>query len=176
VAAAAAGPGEVELAVAFYNEAASKHRYRKCTTLTPQLRKRLAGRLKDIGGLENFKQAVLAVPRHRFLSGQAPKRAEDDAPFKLNIDVLLQTDGPKLGDVLHTLLDLASDEPAGAPSTKPPDTDLAPFLATLKANPSTAKHVSDERLLRVLQSVPLEEWKAYLPPDRLLSLTKGSTQ
>jgi hypothetical protein len=107
--AASPAPDEAELAVAFYNDEAEKHHYQRCTKLTPPLRRRLTGRLKDIGGLENFKRSVLAVPCHRFMSGRARPRPGDDAPFKLSIQFLLQTDGPNMGDVLATLLDLASD-------------------------------------------------------------------
>jgi hypothetical protein len=127
-------PDEVELAVAFYNEQAEKHRYRKCATLTPQLRRRLEARLGDIGGLENFKRAVLAVQRHRFLSGRAPTRAGDAEPFRLKIGVLLQTkkQNGDPWDVLAELLDLACDATDQSSDAAQAQTDLEDAIRQLR--------------------------------------------
>jgi hypothetical protein len=96
-------PDEAELAVAFYNDQADQHRYRRCPKLTVPLRKDLAERLKDIGGLENFKRCVLAVQLDAWMAG---RKAGKDGFFKLDIAYLLKTKGR---DVLAHLLALADD-------------------------------------------------------------------
>jgi len=109
----------VQTACDLYNEAAKAHGWTVCATLTPPRAKRLEGRLRDIGGIEAFKRALSAVPRDTFLSGQVPPK-DGRAPFRLDIDVLLQTDG-KLGDVLAKLVDKAADSVAPRADAAPGD-------------------------------------------------------
>jgi len=79
---------------------------------TDSRRRRLASRLADIGGLDNFKLALSAIPSVPFLMGKVPPRPGQD-PFKLDIERLMQTDG-NLGDVLAKLIDKACEQPPSA--------------------------------------------------------------
>jgi hypothetical protein len=101
----AADAVDVDAAHAAYNEAARMHGFEQCRVLTMSRRKRLMARLVDIGGLAAFERALSAIPQDNFLMGcVTPKPGQ--APFKLNIIRLLQTEGG-LGDVLANLLDRA---------------------------------------------------------------------
>jgi hypothetical protein len=103
---------EVDAAVDAYNHAASTHGFTPCRTLTDARRKRLQKRLDDIGGVDEFKRALSALPSNAFLMGRVPPKG-GRAPFRLDIDTLLQTEG-NLGDVLGKLLDAAGDAPKRA--------------------------------------------------------------
>jgi hypothetical protein len=110
---------EVDQALVSYNEAAARNRWTQCRTLTPARARRLDRRLREIGGIEAFRRALSAIPRHDFLSGRVkPKEGRD--PFKLDIDVLLQTGG-KMGDVLAHLIDMAADDVVPARPTASAD-------------------------------------------------------
>jgi len=78
-------------------------------SVTEQRRRRLAARLADIGGLENFRLALSAIPAVPFLMGKVPPKPGQE-PFKLDIERLMQTDG-NLGDVLAKLIDKACEQP-----------------------------------------------------------------
>jgi hypothetical protein len=100
---------DVVEAFELYNKAARHYQFAVCQGITEGRKTRMARRLKDIGGLENFKQALRALARVsdpfvKFLRGKAPSRPGEEA-FRLDVDRLLQTDG-KLGDVLAKLFDL----------------------------------------------------------------------
>jgi hypothetical protein len=92
--------------VAFFNDAAHAQGFTPCGKLTPQVHKRLDKRLREIGGLEEFKRAVSAVSRDDFLAGRVQQ--DGRRPFKLNLERLLRTDGG-MGDVLAMLLGLADE-------------------------------------------------------------------
>ncbi len=94
-------------AVAIWNTTAERLRLSRCQTVTPQRRSRLLKRLADIGGLDQFKLALSAIERWPFLAGKVPPK-DGREPFKLDIGLLLQTDG-NLGDVLANLIDRAGD-------------------------------------------------------------------
>jgi len=90
-----------------WNEVAKRLGFGQVEARTDARRARLAKRLDDIGGLDRFFLALSAIERVPFLMGKvAPKPGQ--APFKLDIDRLLQTDG-NLGDVLAKLIDKAGD-------------------------------------------------------------------
>jgi hypothetical protein len=90
-----------------WNDVAKRLGFGQVEARTDARRARLAKRLDDIGGLDRFVLALSAIERVPFLMGKvAPKPGQ--APFKLDIDRLMQTDG-NLGDVLAKLIDKAGD-------------------------------------------------------------------
>jgi hypothetical protein len=102
---------DVAAAFEVYGKAAEHFGLAKCQAITAARSRRMAKRLADIGGVENFKAALRALgstsdPLVKFLRGKAPTR-NGESPFRLDIDRLLQTDG-NLGDVLARLLDTAA--------------------------------------------------------------------
>jgi uncharacterized protein YdaU (DUF1376 family) len=101
-------------AVDLYNQAAEHFDFSVCKHPTEARLNRLEKRLADIGGLENFKAALLSLKTSSrftdFLLGRLPAR-DGSERFKLDIDRLLQTDGKHLGDVLARLLDMAEATP-----------------------------------------------------------------
>jgi hypothetical protein len=103
---------EVDQAFEIYNRAAKHFEFSECRTFTDARRKRLTKRLADIGGLDKFRAALRALKRDdslcRFLLGKTPSRP-GEAPFRLDIDRLMQTDGG-LGDVLAKLSDMADEQ------------------------------------------------------------------
>jgi hypothetical protein len=99
---------EIDETLAAYNAAAAMHDFTPCRSLTDTRRKRLSTRLLEIGGVDAFKLALSAIPKNDFLMGRVPGR-NGGAPFKLEIDRLLQTEGG-LGDVLAKLIDAAGDD------------------------------------------------------------------
>ena len=72
------------------------HGFSPCRAPTDARRKRLDERLRDIGGIDAFGRALSALPADDFLMGRVRPRS-GQAPFKLDIDRLLQTDG-NMGD------------------------------------------------------------------------------
>lgn len=89
-----------------WNRVAEKHGLVVARSFPPTRRARLAKRLEEIGGLENFRLALTAIPSVPFLMGKTTPRP-GETPFKMEFDHLLQTDG-KLGDVLAKLIDKAA--------------------------------------------------------------------
>jgi len=97
----------VEEAVASYNAAAERLGFAVCRSVTQARFNRIEKRLRDIGGLENFRKALQVVERDDFLMGRKSRPGEP--PFRLTIDRLCSTE-TSMGDVLARLLDQA-DEP-----------------------------------------------------------------
>lgn len=95
----------LDQALLAYNGAAEQFGFAKVGTFSPARIDTLERRLADIGGLENFKLALSAIPRNRFLMGQAAPRPGQQ-PFRLDFERLLSTRSG-LGDVLAGLLDQA---------------------------------------------------------------------
>jgi len=95
-------------AVRLWNATAQALGLSRVQAVTDARRARLVKRLDDIGGLDRFALALSAIERVPFLMGKVPPRP-GQAPFKLDIDRLMQTDG-NLGDVLAKLIDKAGDE------------------------------------------------------------------
>ena len=100
---------EINEALTAYNDAAAKHGFTPCHTLTDTRSSRLGDRLLDIGGVGAFKRALTALPTDDFLMGRVRPR-NGGAPFKLNLERLLST-GSGMGDVLARLIDAAGDAP-----------------------------------------------------------------
>jgi hypothetical protein len=98
---------EVDAAIIAYNAAAKLNGFACIEAKTPQRLARLSRRLKDIGGLDNFKRALAVIPESDFLMGRTIPKGWS-APFRLDFDRLLQTGGG-LGDVLGKLLDKAAN-------------------------------------------------------------------
>jgi hypothetical protein len=117
----------VDAAVAAYNGAADRHGFSRCEVLTEARRKRLEGRLVDIGGVDAFKLALSAIPKNDFLMGRVSSRS-GGKPFKLDIERLLST-GSGMGDVLAKLLDEAKT--AARPARAASDDEEAELAATL---------------------------------------------
>lgn len=107
---------EGETALEIYNKAAEHFGFARCHSFTDARRKRLAKRIVDIGGVEQFRSALNALamtdPFNDFLLGRAKPRPGEQ-PFRLDFDRLLQSEG-NLGDVLARLRDLSatSGDPA----------------------------------------------------------------
>jgi hypothetical protein len=120
---------EVELAAAFFNEAAHAQGFTPCGKLTPQIHKRLEKRLAEIGGLAEFKRAVSAIHLDDFLAGRV--RLDGRRPFKLNLERLLRTEGG-MGDVLAMLLGLADEAAQSRGASTPAQRDLADTLARMR--------------------------------------------
>ncbi len=94
-----------------YNAAAEFHGFSRVETVTPQRMTRMERRLRDIGGIENFKRALEQIPAHDFLMGRIrPKNGGE--PFRLNFERLMSTESG-LGDVLAGLLDKATSSGSG---------------------------------------------------------------
>jgi hypothetical protein len=129
--AVAGAPDEAELAVASYNDAAHAQGFTPCGKLTPQVRKRLDKRLREIGGLAEFKRALSVIHLDDFLAGRVRHQC-DRPPFKLNLERLLRTDGG-MGDVLAMLLGLADEaaRSSGAGTAAQRD-ELADKLARMR--------------------------------------------
>ena len=98
-----------EAAVAVYNSAAEANGYSICQRLTDSRIVRLTKRLADIGGIDQFKIGLSAVPLDAFLSGK--KTGRDGSRFILDIDRLLSTES-QIGDVLARMVDLAQSSTA----------------------------------------------------------------
>jgi hypothetical protein len=96
-------------AVAAWNKLARQLGFAEVRAVTDPRRRKLLQRLADIGGIDRFKLALSAVERVPFLMGKVPPKP-GMAPFRLDIERLLQTDG-NLGDVLAKLIDKAGEEP-----------------------------------------------------------------
>ena len=97
-----------EAAIATYNLAAQKFGFRQCAVITDQRRKRLAKRLDDIGGPENFRKALWEIRNDDWLMGRVEREGEES--FRLDLDRLLST-GSGMGDVLARMLDRALAPP-----------------------------------------------------------------
>jgi hypothetical protein len=93
-------------ALELFNLAADHWKFSRCESFTDARRDRLAKRLDDIGGLENFRKALRAIGKDDFLAGRKHPRPGEQ-PFKLNFDRLMQTEG-NMGDVLARLVELGS--------------------------------------------------------------------
>jgi len=104
---------DVDLAFDLYNGAAKQHGFASSHLLTEERRKLLAKRLADIGGLEQFKLALSAVPSNDFLMGRIAPR-DGQKQFRLGLDFLLST-GSGMHDVLAGLIDKAQDPANGSP-------------------------------------------------------------
>lgn len=102
-------------AVDLWNATATRLGMAHCHSFTDARRRRLLNRLSDIGGLDPYRVALTAIDRVPFLMGRIPPKP-GQAPFRLDIDRLLQTEG-QLGDVLAKLIDKAT-EPEIAPNGK----------------------------------------------------------
>lgn len=109
---------DAEKAIDLYNRAADAHGFSKCVGRTTPRLVKLTRRLSEIGGLEGFEQALTAIPNDDFLMGRVVR--DGQTPFRLNISYLLQTDG-KMGDVLASLLDRASEIHKGGGGSLRPD-------------------------------------------------------
>lgn len=96
---------ELDAALQAYNGAAEQFSFSRVDTFTEPRARKLEDRLKDIGGLENFRLALNAIPRNKFLMGETSPRP-GQAPYKLNFERLMST-GSAMGDVLASLLDAA---------------------------------------------------------------------
>lgn len=100
---------QTDVAHQAWNSIAQQHGLVIAKSFPSARRTRLAKRLDDIGGLDNFRLALSAIPQVPFLMGKvAPKLGQE--PFKMEFDHLLQTEG-KLGDVLAKLIDKAASMP-----------------------------------------------------------------
>jgi hypothetical protein len=124
-----AAADEVELAVAFFNEAAEALHFTPCAKLTPPVRKRLVKRIEEIGGLQEFRRALSVIDRDDFLAGRV--RQDGRRPFKLNLERLLRTEGG-MGDVLAMLLGLADEAAQSRGASTPAQRDLADTLARMR--------------------------------------------
>lgn len=95
-------------AMRLYNAAAARLGFSKVTErgFSDARRTRLLKRLADIGGLDGFRVALETIEHVPFLMGKIPPKP-GMAPFKLDFDRLLQTQGDFLGDVLAKLIDKA---------------------------------------------------------------------
>lgn len=104
--------------LASYNRHAEAEGWVVTGTLTEQRGRRLLRRVADIGGPDAWERALSVVKRDDFLAGRVPGR-DGQAPFKLDVDRLLQTEG-RLGDVLARLIDRANqpEDIAPAPNGK----------------------------------------------------------
>lgn len=96
-------------ALDLYNAAAERLGFQKVTDrgFSDARRKRLLRRLADIGGIENFKDALMAIEFDRFLMGKKPPKPGHE-PFRLDIEFLLSTES-NFGDVLAKLIDGAGE-------------------------------------------------------------------
>src|SRR5690606_4153747 len=96
-------------AMHLYNATASRLGFSKVTDrgFSDARRTRLLKRLTDIGGIDGFRIALETIEHVPFLMGQAPPKP-GMAPFKLDFDRLLQTQGDFLGDILAKLIDKAA--------------------------------------------------------------------
>lgn len=92
--------------LSIYNKAAAHFGFSLCESFTEKRRARMAKRIDDIGGIENFRQALWAIRHDEFLLGRKAKPG--GRPFRLTIDLLLSTD-TGMGDVLGRLMDLAKN-------------------------------------------------------------------
>ncbi len=109
----------IDAAIIAYNAAAATYGFAKIETVTPQRIAKLDQRLRDIGGLENFKRALAVIPSSDFLMGRVKPRNGGEA-FRLTFERLLSTDSG-MGDVLAGLLDKAANGTAQmiGPNGKP---------------------------------------------------------
>jgi len=126
---------EIDEARVAYNTAAQAHGFTPCDTLTEARRKRLSERLAEIGGVDNFKRALTALPTDDFLMGRVRPR-NGGAAFKLNLERLLSTSS-RMGDVLARLRDAAGDAARSKPVTVGADAqaqaNLEDAIARLRA-------------------------------------------
>jgi hypothetical protein len=111
---------ETDAAVAAYNEAAARYGFSRCEIATAARRKRLLKRIPDIGGMDAFTRALSAFSLRPGESSAVDWLLGRTSRFKLDLERLLQTDGPNLGDVLGKLIDAAGGAVA-APALKPED-------------------------------------------------------
>lgn len=112
---------EEDDALAAYNAAAFDHGFTPLAIehLSDQKRKRLRRRLDDIGGLDQFKRALVGIPNDNFIAGRVPGR-DGQPPFRLDFDRLLSTNS-KLDDVLVRLISKVDNPDAmsgAAPAVK----------------------------------------------------------
>lgn len=89
-------------ALAAYNAAAERHAWvpKPAASLSPTEIRRLEARVREIGGAEAFRRAMLAVPGSR-LEGDWSRRVRPDLAYVLST-------GTSNGDLLRGLLDLAA--------------------------------------------------------------------
>jgi hypothetical protein len=88
---------EVEQAIELYNEAARRHGWTVLHSRTSEVLARLQNRLAEIGGIEQFKRALSAIPSDDFLMGRV--RQEGRKPFKLDMAGLLRCGEHQKGKV-----------------------------------------------------------------------------
>jgi len=116
-----------------YNEAAAKYRFTPCNRPTEDQAKRLAKRLKAIGGIKQFKRALSVIHQDEFLMGRLPGKA-GGKPYRLSLDGLMRTTdangNPR--DVLAKLIEMADerDQAAGPVGAAEPDAALDALIAS----------------------------------------------
>ena len=76
----------IDAAVEAWNVFAKDHKLPSITTVTDRRRKRLAGRLKDCGGIAGWHAALAMIPKSSFLLGN------NDRGWKANFNWILQPD------------------------------------------------------------------------------------
>jgi hypothetical protein len=79
----------IDLAFTAYDQAAGRLGWGECQARTETRRQKLGKRLDDAGGLDGWRSALEKCEASTFLMGRAPPQ-HDRAPFKLDIDFLLQ--------------------------------------------------------------------------------------
>ena len=141
-----------------YNAAAAVHGFTPCKQPTDVQAKRLEKRLKGIGGLGRFKRALSALPLDDWLMGRV-KPKDGGKPFRLSLDRLLQTDGPRMGDVLGGLLGLADGRDAASGGAASTDLNLRPNWWHDPAKRKFAvKHESDDWWRRLIEKYCANGW------------------
>jgi hypothetical protein len=141
-------------AVELYNEAASRLKFTKSQVVDPSIRLRLLGRIRDIGGIDQFKVALTAIELSPFLMGKVPARP-NEAPFRLDLERLLQIGGG-LGNVLVRLINMAAER--GDVAAQSGSTGSTSLRATIAA-------MSDEQQVEYVKRHANGIW----PLDKLLA-------
>ena len=140
-------------AIDLYNEAAKRLKFTASRVVDPSIRLRLLGRIRDIGGIDQFKLALTAIELSPFLMGKMPPRP-NESPFRLDLEKLLQAGTSGLGNVLVRLINLAAERADG--------TAQAGGGVTLRAS---IEAMSDDQQVEYVQRYANGIW----PLDKLLA-------
>ena len=140
-------------AVELYNEFAIRLKFTRSQVVDPQIRLRLLGRIRDIGGIDQFKTALTAIELSPFLMGKIPARP-NESPFRLDLERLLQNGGG-LGNVLVRLINMAAERGDVAAQTGGGATSLRATIAAM----------SDEQQVEYVKRYANGIW----PIDKLLA-------
>lgn len=95
----------IDAAFIAYNAAAEQYGFARVEKITQPRITKMDRRLQEIGGLDEFKRALSAIPANDFYMGKKPAQPGRE-PFRMTFDRLMSTDSG-MGDVLAGLIDLA---------------------------------------------------------------------